>query len=298
MKVPAIEFTPGLNTQTLEETTAFPVWQRFQNLRAGRVGAERRPGCQPITRIVSTSSIIDFDGVNDTVTCDYDARTIGAIKTRTSWSIEFLCQPTTLAAQRTILNHSTQLSIFQDSTSSGRVVATIKDAGGATLTLQVTGVAAASRVEGRLSRTGSLTWSLEVNGTAATGTAADVPETSTAAMHIGSTGAASNWYLGRIERVTMVAPYRTGRMSLCSREQRPYLPNVLFDFVTEVDANGYVLDRSRYGLHAAAVGSPATTTSLLAVNPMSVQAIGQTRGNSNANVVYVVAGGRVYPLTL
>lgn len=298
MKLRALDFSPGLNTQTLEETTEFPVWRALTNVISTRVGAESRKGIQRLARIAATNTILDFDGSNDYVQFDYDARTLGGLQARTSWSVEFLCQADSLSSPRTILHHSGQLLIFQDSTSSGRVVAQVTDTGANTLTLQVTGLAAGTRIEGRLSRAGSLTYTLTVNGTSASGSTTAAIASSTAVLYVGANGGSSNFYDGRIERVTLCSPYRTGRMGLAGRTLIPHAPSVLLDAVMTADANGYVLDRSVFGLHGKTGGSPTTTASLLSVNPVPIQAIGQTRGNSSANTVYVVAGGGVYPVTV
>lgn len=295
----AIEFSDGENNTNVEQTTEFPVWNALEDARVGRGACSRRPGMRVLSVTAASSSVIDFDGVNDKAEPVYAAAQFG-LHLLSSWTLGFLCNADSLASTRTVFGRrsaSPNFRVYQDSTSGGRVVAELTDSGAATTTLVVTGIAAGVTVRGLLlCDAGSLT--LNVNGTTATGSlGTGTLATDTNTLQIGANNNA-DYYDGRIEFVRGFVGVRSTLMDSQARLVNPRAPNVLFDYVTELDANGYVLDRSKFGNHAPTGGSPATTSSFLSVNPAPVQAIAQSKPNSGSRTAYVVIQGQVHAVTL
>jgi hypothetical protein len=78
----------------------------------------------------------------------------------------------------------------------------------------------------------------------------------------------------------------------------PRAPGVVRDYVFELDAVSYILDRGPRGQHASANGTPATNVAPLAVNPVPVLGIASNLDTNSAQKAYIRAAGALYPVVV
>lgn len=294
IKAPVIDWRSGLNTSAPDESHDL-VWRTFQDFRSDSGAARRRLGCYRISRSASVDTILVFDGSNDRVTFPYNANQFG-FHIFPVWTIEWVSQCTSLAATRTVLAKGTNLVITQDSTSSGRVVATVVDAGAATTTLVVTSIASNTLIDGRLIWNGT-TLTLSVNGTSDTQTPTNATlATDTNSLVVGANSAAANHFVGNIERVSAFTSVKNRTHDCRSRLVNPRAPSCVFD--CNFNTTDFARDRSRFEAIGTVNGSPATTATLLTNNPLPIQAIAGAQSNQGTRQGYYVGAGAVYPFVV
>lgn len=303
-RVIGIEWAKGEQTTRLERNEDYPALRRVLNGRVDSGGYVRRGGMVALTKTSNTGAVITFDGTNDAIGITHDSRA-WALSSIPEWTIEGLCNPTNYSATRTILARNTStandvdLRIYMDSTSSGRIVVELKDDGGTTTTIAVTGIAAGTLTHWRLTKAATGTYTLTANGTSATGTlTSGVLKANTAdPLAIGRANGGGLFFIGPIEFVRGFKGVRVGHFDSRSRLLDPRADDVLFDYVCEVDANNYCLDRSRFGNHGAVTGSPATTASI-AHNHAPILGMGYHIDQQGRRRLVYQAGSVVYGATL
>lgn len=298
-----IALSTGLNTTRVEQTSEAPVLRVARNVRFDRGAALRRPGMVRLAQVTSEMKGGNFDGSNDTLSFHADPR-IWPLGTR--WTVETLARAETISGTHTIFGGAgvnPGLRIQMDTTSSNRVVVSVRDSAGTTTTLAVgslsTGVVYAIQVV----RDGaSLT--LRVNGTETTGTmsatnALDTQEGGVSILLGGVIGGTSGGSLfdGDIDFVRVFSTAKTHQRDGYRRLLNPRADDVLVDIVTGPDANGCARDRSRYGNHAKSSNPPTAATSI-ALNPAPIQGIAQRLKANGSRELVVVAGGAYFPVAV
>lgn len=300
----------GLQTTKPEQAEDAMLYERFGNARASQGAITRRRGIRRVGRITPANGPYcgDFDGSDDSVTVGIAGGATDAIARvwnldgLSTWTLEILCQVADLGSQRTIFDRNNasdkDVTIYQDSTSGGRVVCELLDSGSATTTLTVTGIAAGTLTAIQLVKHDADSFTLRVNGSEATGTlASGALDSSDRDIFIGRSDS-GEFYDGTIDFVRLLGVARPDQRDGWTRLVNPYARYVLADYCIEKDANDYVLDRSRNGLHASVQGSLATNVASLAVNPVPVQGFGIKTSPDNERVLAVIAGGRQYEATV
>lgn len=288
----------GLNTSA-DERSGFPgVYQILQNVRLSAGPASVRKGMKRVAVIAptSTADIVDFDGSGVTV----QAQALGAPDVwplGTVWTVEFLCQADTLAGDIYILGdavNGTRFSLRIKQTSSNTIVASTRDSGLTTVTLtSAASYPTGAIVAGQVVRNGtSLTMRIN-NATEVTGTmSALVGDTQVPAIGVLNGG---NFYDGRIEWVRGFSVAKTNQNDCWNRLVNPRAPDVIFDYVTSIDAGtGYVLDRSRFENHMDVAGTPATTSTLLGNLPVPIQSLSGMLSRAGSRKLVAVARGLTY----
>ncbi len=301
------DFRRGQETTRLSRSDGPEAFQLMRNVLVNRVSAQRRGGSVRLGIVSYQGSIMDFDGTDDYVTAKFDAR-CHDFAAFPGWTVEFLAiadtqdvNVRTICAIKKSADHV--FRIYTDSTSSGRVVATLFDNAGATTTLSVTGIGTGVRMEGQLKLTPAGVATLTVNGTTSTGTlGSGVLAAPDGDFTIGRTAAtAATFFDGRIEFVRAFRGARTHTMDSRTRLLHSRAKSVLFDLVMEKSEAGStdrIIDRGRFNRHGAVSGTPTTTSTFLSLNPMPIQSIVPTEYANGTRPVIVVAGGSVYPVTL
>ena len=290
--------TRGLNTSQSEQSGSPGTYRVYQNARTSTGPTTVRDGMKRIASITagSDANIIDFDGANDVVTFAGSTTWPEVWPLGTQWTVEFLCQADTLAADSYVFathNSASVYGIRVKQTATGTIVADVQDSANVVVTLTSpasygTGVV----VAGQITRDGvSLTMRLN-NSTAVTGTMSATLLLRGQALGIGAQNTA-NFYDGRIEFVRGFNTVKTTQEMCWNRLVNPRAADVLFDYVTEIDAGtGFVLDRSRFENHGDIAGSPTTTSTLLGNNPAPVQGMGAMLDrNGRRRVIATVRGG-------
>ena len=286
----------GLSTTGAEQSGSPGHYEVVQNVRLGRGVFDVRKGMKKLATIAPTSdsAVLDLDGVDDFVTTTADS-TIHNLQARAAWTIEGLCRAGGITSERPIFFISGVIKVYQDNTSGGRVVAEVIDSAAATTTLIVTGIVATDNVAWQVACSGaSLT--LRANGGSATGTLAGGTLATVAAnlLHGKRTGP-NTFYLGAIEFNRGFNVAKTSQEYGWSRLVNPYAPDVLWDYVFEIDTGtGFVLDRSRYENHSDITGTPATTTTLCGNPPAPIQSMAPMLDKKGARRVLITARGGTY----
>ena len=286
----------GLSTTGAEQSGSPGHYEVETNVRLGRGVFDVRKGMKKLATIApgNDAKIIDFDGANDSVIATYDAN-IHNLHAMAAWTIEGLCSADAIASERPIFFISGVIKVYQDNTSGGRVVAEVIDSAAATVTLIVTGIVATDNVAWQVVCSGaSLT--LRANGGSATGTlASGTLATVSQNLINGKRTGPDTWYDGRIEWNRGFNVARSSQEYGWSRLVNPYAPDVLWDYVMEIDTGtGFVLDRSRYENHADIAGSPATSATLCGNPPVPVQSMAAMLDKKGARRVIVTARGLTY----
>ena len=290
-----IDWRRGQQDTRLAQSEDFDL-QILQNARVEHSACERRPGMVSLTKVATAGTCINFDGVDDTVSIPYDAR-VWNLTALSAWTIEGLCNADDISSERPVMFFSGVIKVHQDSTSSGRIVATVTDSAAADTTLAVTSIGASTLIDWRLTRLGSAIV-LYANGSSTSGTITNgTLATSTTAISVGVRPGPATYYDGKIEFVRLFRGVKTGNFDTRCRLLNPRAPSVLADHVMEIDANNYVLDRSQFGNHAAAAGTPGTSASL-AVNHAPILGITSNHDNDQVPRLYFAAGAAVYPVKL
>ena len=290
----ALDFRRGLET-TRDTRSEDPFgFVEFLNGRVDKATARRRNGMVRLYRWAAGSDLMEFDGTNDYVTVRKDSR-VWPWPTR--FTFEMLFKTDTVAADRQLLGSSTAsnvgLKIVHNT--SGNVVTTITDSASTATTVTHTGVAAGAVHAYQLVRDGASV-TVRIDGTAQTATMhATNLLIGTGIQSFGQDNGAS-YYKGWIDFARLRRVARSDQADGWARLPDPRAPSVIFDYVFENDANDYILDRGPYGLHAAASGSPVSTSAALAVNPAPILGITQNRDSSAARQGYVRVGGAFVPV--
>lgn len=291
-KNPLLDFRPGLNTTVAE--SAWPlVFREFRDWRADGGSAKRRNGSVKIGSITSDSTIIDFDGTNDRVDLIYN----GVQVLGTTFTLEWLCKADALSGDHFVIGKTgaTGVGVTVKQTSSNTLVVVVTDSGATSATLTASSITTSTTAACRLTRSGE-SLVLYVNGAqAATGTIG-AATTVTLALTSVATDNGANWYDGRCEWWRGFSIVRTGYQDLWSRLYDARTPSVLFDFV--FDSTDFARDRSKNLGHGVIGGSPGTSSTLLSVNPVPIQAIELCKDVSVERKGYVVGAGKVYPVTV
>lgn len=297
------DFRTGLQTTRPEQSGSPQMgFEDFYDAVATNGALTRRKGMVRIAHITPTTGPYcgDFDATNDAVTIPNDTR-VWDLDGLSAWTLEILCKVDTLSAQRTIFarNSATpDVLIYQDSTSSGRVVAELIDSGGSTTTLQVTGIAAETLTAIQLIKHDADSFTLRVNGSSSTGTlASGALRNNTDTLFVGRT-TGGTFYDGKIDFVRLLCIVREDQRDGWCRLHNPRARHVLADYNIEKDANDYILDRSAFGKHGAIAGALATNVASLAVHPVPVQMIAPLRTVDNVRKMAVIAGGRLFGATV
>lgn len=295
------DFRAGLQTTALTQGAGAAAFQTFQNARVDKGAAIRRPGMRRVARVTPTVYCGDFDGVDDSVSIAHDSR-VWSLSSMAEWTIGGLCKPTSYAATRGVLCRFTatandvDVNVYMDSTSSGRIVADLKDDAGATTSLAVTGIAAGTLTAWMLTKATTGTYTLYANGSSSSGTlgSGTLKVNTTDPLRIGRKPGAGTFFLGGIDFVRLHSVCLTSQRDGWRRLTNPYARTVLADYCVEKDANGDVPDRSLFGITATVQGALATTLASLAVNPAPIQGMAGDVSKDNARIVRFVAGGRIY----
>lgn len=295
------DFRSGLQVTAPEQQEGAAGFQKFQNGRVSDGSLKRRGGFVRVGHLVPTIQCGDFDGVDDYVSFPHDSR-IWTLSAMPEWTLEGLHKATSYAAVRTIFARNTgtannvDVKVYMDSTSSGRLVAELKDSAGATTTLAVTGIAAGTLVGWQLLKAVSGTYTLKANAGSASGTlGSGTLKVNTAdAFAIGRANGAGTFHLGTIDYIRLFNYTKTNMDDTYCRLLNSYARGVLADYVIEKDANSDIPDRSPFGITGTVNGTLATTATTLAVNPAPIQLIQSNLTRQNARQLVVVAGGRQY----
>lgn len=293
-----LKFSQGANTTALG-VTSDPEWRQFDESLVDHAAAQRRLGKSRVYAFTPTSTIVDFDGTNDVLTLPYDSR-VWQLHTMSAFTLKGMCVADSYAAVRPIFFKGTDathfnISIFMDSTSSGRIACTLRDSGGTNTTLVgATGITAGTTVAWMLTLSGG-TFTFYANGTSASGTlGTGTLQGANTDVLLGS----DNLTLldGGIDHVTLLSTVETTQRGNWCRQLNPRAENVLADYVITLDANGYFLDRSLFENHGSSAGSPATNRACLCKNPDPVGALALNLDTSGRRQLYAAVGDRVYPV--
>ncbi len=264
------------------------------NVRARNGHAKRRKGRALVYRFAAAADLMDFDGTNDKVALSTDSRVFPLTLTR--FTLEWLISTDTTASTTFILGRvgASGTGVTLSHNSAGAIVCVVTDNAAAGVTLTIAGVSAAATHPVQLVRDGaSLT--LRIPGyTSATGTMSATLPLATGACSAGEDNGAS-FYNGAVDFFRGFRTVKTDQADGWCRLPDPRAPSVLFDYVFVPDANGFILDRGPYALHASQTGSP-TTRAVLAVNPMPILGIGMTTDNDASRQGYVRVGPTLYPV--
>lgn len=287
-----VDFRQGLNTSAGESSWPL-VFREFQDYRADGGSAKRRSGSKLISRLVSASEIIDWDGSNDRCDLIYN----GGQNLRTQFTLEWLCKADTLSGDHFVIGKTgaTAVGVTIKQTSSNTMVVAVRDSSANTATLTASGITTSTTAACRLTRNGA-TVTLYVNGSqAATGTIGATTTVTLALTSVGTDNGGS-FYDGRVEFWRGFSTIRTGYQDSWARLYNPRTPSCLFDFV--FDSTDFARDRGRHMGHGTYGGSPASTASLLALNPVPIQAIEQAKDVNADRRFYILGAGKVYPGTV
>lgn len=282
----------GLET-TRDTSSSRLAWTQYLNSRTAEDSDARRAGMVRLHRFAASSILVDFDGTNDVVPITTDSR---VVPFGTVFTLETLFQTDTIAASRVILGRAaaSACGITITHTSSGTVTTVVEDSTGTTTTLTHTGIAIDIPYAYQLVRNGaSLT--ATINGTAQTGTMSATLSLRSGAQALGADNGGSH-YNGRIDFLRLLRYAKTNQHDGWARLVNPRAPGVVFDYVLELDANGYVLDRGSMGLHSTTTGSPASNVAPLAVNPVPVLGIASNLDTNSAQKAYIRAAGALTPM--
>lgn len=288
----------GLSTTALEQSEVpFP---KFQDCRSNKGAFERRAGMARVLRVTTTATCVDFaSGSSQYISIPYDSR-VWALGTR--FTVEGLLNADSIASTRYILgraNTSPGITIHYESDQD--FVVNVWDSSGTNTTVTDTSVGAAGTlIAFRFTRNGA-NLTLQVNNrTAVTGTMSATLSlrTSTDAVQIGAHNSGT-YFDGKIDFLRLHKTVRTTQRDGWSRLLNPRCPTVLADYCLETDANGIVLDRSRYGNHGAAQGSASSSgVTSLAINPAHVQALAHVVDAQGVRRLWGVYSGRLVPSTV
>lgn len=293
-------FGAGLQTTRVRETPGAPFWQVFQNVRVSQGAAVRRGGMVRLSHFAADQQCVDFDGVNDVLE-GFQRFTLG-----TQFTVEWFAFVDTLTSPRTILGGSTAnpgLKIQLSSTGGGTLTVTMRDsAGNQTVVSLLCGGAVAPHV-GQFVRDGAnLTLRFRGNSdVTATGTHASAvlslaaQGSGSAALKVGAHNGA-DWMDGRIDFVRGFSKVKAGFTDdAFSRLFNPRAPHVIFDIRTGLDASNHARDEGRFNNHLIPAGAPVQVATL-ANNPCPVQMIAPSTKANGQRLLYVVAGGKLYPV--
>lgn len=301
IKVRPVDIMRGMETTAVESTDDPWACPLVQNVRLQRGCWQTRGGKVRLTYQTTPAVCITFDGVNDAVGLAHHSE-ITAFSSIPEWTIEGLCTPTSYAATRGIFCRNTataanvDVNIYMDSTSSGRIVADLQDDAAAVTTLQITGIAAGTKVAWRVTKAATGTYTLTANGSSTTGTlgSGTMKVNTSDALAIGRKPGAGTFFLGPIDFVRVFRGVKTTYMDSYARLLNPRTPSVLADWICDIDANNYAWDRGPFGNHGAVTGSPGTTASI-AVNHNPVLGLQQVGDDIAARKFYARIGAKVYP---
>lgn len=287
----------GLSTTALSESEVpFPV---FQDVRSNKGAFERRAGMVRVARIATTATCCDMASASSQyIAIPYDAR-VWALGTR--FTIEGLINADSIAATRYILGRAgTSPGITVHYATNGDLVVNVWDNAATQTTVTYAGAGSAGTlIAWQFVRNGaSLTLRVN-NGTAATGTmSATLPlRASTVDVQLGAHNS-TDFFDGKYDRLTLYKSVKTTQAGNWSRLPNPRAPDVMADYCLEIDANGTVLDRSRFGNHGAAQGGATSAATSLAVNPARIQALQHVSDAQGVRRLWGCAEGRLIPLTV
>lgn len=288
----------GLNTTAAEHSSAPGVYPVAQNIRTSSGNSAVRTGMKRLVVIApdDTAKIIDADGSNDKATTPYTPAEVFPLGTQ--WTVEFLCQADTLSGDHYIIGDtgaSSALKIKQ--TSSNTFVATVTDSAVTSTSVTSGATATVGTVCAVMLTRNGATLSLYVNNAAAV-TATMSATNPLLGPHSALSFYANNnanFYDGRIEFFRAFKTVKTTQADGWYRLANPLAPDVICDYVFEIDAGtGYVLDRSRFENHLTVAGTPATTSTLLGHAPVPVQSIAPMLSRDSGRRVILTARGLVY----
>lgn len=284
----------GLET-TRDTRSSRLAWSQYLNSRTADDGDVRRSGMVRLHRFAASSVLVDFDGTNDVVTLTTDTR---VVPFGTVFTLETLFYTDTIAADRVILGRASASAcgITITHTSSGTVTTVVEDSAGTTTTLTHTGIAQEIPYAYQLTRSGA-TLTCKINGTSQTGTMSATLSLRSGAQALGADNGGS-YYNGRIDFLRLLRYAKTNQYDGWARLVNPRSPGVVFDYILELDANGYVLDRGPMGLHSTTTGSPASNVAPLAVNPVPVLGIASNLDTNSSQKAYIRAAGALYPVVV
>lgn len=302
-KIPVYGFDEALQTTRAVQTTTPRGYETFLNARNSAGPAKVRKGKVKLATIApgDDAKIIDFDGSNDLVTITYDARALGW-DSMPAFTLEGLVNVDSLASTRTIFARDSAtasrrgLTIYQDSTSGGRVVCEVRDSAGTLAgTLAVTGISTSTNVAWMVTFATPVV-TLYANGSSTSVSIATTYLGSGADNAlVGQDNGNANKYDGRQEFVRAFSYAKTSQADNWTRLVYPRADGVLFDYVMEIDAGtGFVLDRSQYENHADVTGSPTTSATLLGAPPVPIQALAPMIAKSGNRRLGIVARGLTY----
>lgn len=286
-------FARGANTTALGHTSEFPVYPEINEIDVDRVVARRRKGKAAIYTFTPISDLVEFDGTDDIVVPYMDSR-VYPLGVR--FTVEALFYTTSVASNRYVVGRGgvapAWLNVLHDTSS--QVVVTLTDSAGNTATMTWTGVSAAQVCRLQVTRDGaSVTGYL--NGTSKTATLASATNLMASGAYVLGADNAGSYFLGRIDYFRIFSVVKTTTRHLLLRLLDPRVPTVLCDYMVSKDANGKVIDRGAYEMHASTSGTPTTAGSYLAANAAPVRAI-TFNLEDNEPSGYVLVRDRVYPV--
>lgn len=266
----------------------------LQNIRTDRGGGVSRNGKFRIGRFTTTAAVADFNGTTHKINLVNDSRLwpLGLV-----WTVEFLARADTLTGDHYILGGSgANAGLRIKQTSASTLVVVVRDSATTETTLTLTGMAVSTIIGGQVIRNrGGLT--LKANGSSTTGTMSATLLLDAQGTPVIGAHNATDFYDGRIEFVRGFSSVRANQQDGWARLLNPRTPSVLFDYVCEVDANNYVIDRGSLGLHGAAQAGLASGGATIADNHAPVLGIGVAGDQDVMRKLYVRVGDRVYPAT-
>lgn len=287
-------FYGGEQTTSLEQT-AEPTWRQLLNCRVDKGSAVVRPGKVRLHTFGATpTDIMDLDGTNDELPLPLSDSAARSWPLPPTFTVEVMWYADALAADSYVIGGDTGaptgIKVLHKTDSSVDVV--IDTGAGAAVTTNLAGLAVQTTIALQIVRVGTAV-TLWANGVSATATLPDAGVLESGNPCIGSDNAAS-WLNGQVEYFRGFRKAKTTKDDLYCRLLDPYAPSVLFDYVVAVDANGRVLDRSRYQHHAVPNGSPSTARASIARWTQPILAIAQYPLGTGGRQGIVSVDGSVY----